>query len=943
MCHKIIIIVLAVLCCAGTPAMAAPNVNVPFSSHRVAIDGNVRDADWQDAAVIYANRDWRGAVVTITGGVTLNIRPDTKVYLKYDNDTLLVALRCVENEPGYPKAYPRKSTDVFTDDDAVQVVLGTADENIIVREVLNMGGYPGAMNQPVSSADHYYQFTTNAVGANSRTYNESTLERPLFASAVSRGHGKWTVEMRIPFKSAGISDPAGKTIFANVFRFRPPDMIGWFLPGFGGYVGMPFGTMTFLKKDMAGKRTLEAAPVQTASEAGETVQPEISGDIQWYPLAKCVASDITGGKPGKAAQAVLSVKGIGERKAILHAKSRTRLVFDLPEGASLPQQAELTVTAQDGTQLLHKTQTLQPVEAPSWKDSKAGEAYIKDRIPRPWTQPEVHLRQVELCDKNITFGTNGLFASVKDSLGEMLAGPAELVIKANGRNIALKPGNCKVGCEGTAVRVNARQSFDGGAVESRSLMDYDGFTVVKIRVDGIKPKSIEHLALRIPLRKENAKFVQRILTQEILALSGFGWESCAGPVWLGGNDKGMSFNYDTDPFVSTNRRSQVQVIEAQGRTWLQINFVDKAGELSETGHIFRFFLQPTPTKPLSLRKQCSFLDFNWEQYSDYEGYPDLSKTANLKKQADEAHAKNRLFAIYTNNLLAENSPGFALYRNDLEALPPTVMYRRAYDPGKDVPCFLCCKRGPEGDLQLEGLSHFVREAGIDGVYSDGMSLAWECDNPSHKDGCGRKVTVTSDGDEISRVVGQRQFLKRLRGIFDERGKPFYLAAHTGGGIDINTLSFVDGYLEGEQLQRYRPGFRLPLATDAVGYCGRPWGLRTVFWDCFYGRNGEIGWALAYSLIHDVEIHPGMYDAMAIINGFEDDKLVTFYPYWRPQPHIKRLGGKSLYSYYRKSDAAMLVVSDLTWLPDKISFRRLEALPRLWPEGSRSDHRGSGGN
>ncbi|MBI3923458.1 MAG: hypothetical protein HY318_18710, partial [Armatimonadetes bacterium] len=298
--------------------------------------------------------------------------------------------------------------------------------------------------------------------------------------------------------------------------------------------------------------------------------------------------------------------------------------------------------------------------------------------------------------------------------------------------------------------------------------------------------------------------------------------------------------------------------------------------------------------------------------------------------AEAAHAKGRLFGIYTCQLLAENTPGFSTYSTDLLASPPRSMYQRAYDPGEGVPCYLCCKRGPEGELLLDGLARLIREAGIDGIYSDGTSMAWECDNPSHR-GCGRPEPIRWKGDEITRVVGQRRFLKRLRGIFDERGKPFYLAAHCGGGLDINTLSFFDGFLEGEQLARFRPGYRLPLSTMAVGYCGHPWGFRTVFWDVFYSqvgalREGATSWAMTYALPHDVELNARPAEERRLFDGFEDEREVTFYPYWRPQPHLKRLSGNVLCSYWRKSQEAMVVVSNLTWNDQ----RTLLDLSRLFP-------------
>ncbi|NOY80235.1 MAG: hypothetical protein GXP31_04430, partial [Kiritimatiellaeota bacterium] len=220
----------------------APAADVPPLSRAVVLDGRLASQEWDDAAVVrfLAATAPDDAESAADGAVT------TTCYLKYDQQALWVGWVCRERQDGYPRAYPRRPTDDLTQDDAVQVVLGMADEHEIVREVLNMGGYRGAMGTEAARADHYYQFTTNAVNARARTYNESLLERPLFESRTALIEGGWSVEMRIPWSSLGLDRVVGRTIYANLFRFRPPGRSAWYRPNFGGYVPMQFGQITLL-------------------------------------------------------------------------------------------------------------------------------------------------------------------------------------------------------------------------------------------------------------------------------------------------------------------------------------------------------------------------------------------------------------------------------------------------------------------------------------------------------------------------------------------------------------------------------------------------------------------------------------------------------------------------------------------------------------------------
>ena len=887
--------VLAPAACALAQSAGPPEARVPFASVPVALDGRLSAGEWGDAAVVA--RFW------LVGG-TRPLEPPTRLYLKHDGGALLVGVRCTEDQPGYPQAFPRRPTDLLTDDDAVQVVLGTADRAVLTREVLNMGGYPGAMGLPVAAADHYYAFTANAVGATSRTYNEGVLERPLFEAAVTRGRRCWSVEMRLPFASAGIGWPTDETVFANLFRFRPPDMVGWHLPAFGGYAPMPFGTLVLLPVGREAERTVEhPRPAARTTADG----PPVSAALGWYPLARRVAADVTNPGAAEGAVAVLSVPGVPEKRAAVSPEGRTRLILEIPPDLDLPSSAELAVSAADGGVLCRETRDLVPVERPSWLGTGVAREYVAERVPKPWQPPVVGGRSVELQHSTLTFGPHGLFASVDDGAGELLGGAGEIVLRAGGRDLRLTLVRQELAQRGTSARVDSALRCPGGSVEVRADVDYDGFTVHKLRVRGLAAEQIEALAVQFPLRRENARFVHRMLVQDTRALSGSGWEGPAGPVWLGGHERGLAFNFDTNPFRSERRRSQLQVLERPGATWLRVNLVNGPGQVSDEGHVFRFFLQPTPTKRPSLRKDGLYHTGLWfEEWSDYEGYPDLAKLPQVRERAGRAHAEGKPFILYFNQMLAENAPEFAEYRPELIVPPGSMWYRRAYDPGKGVPCWLCCPRGPYGDLLLDGMARLAEEGDIDGVYMDGTAVAWDCDNPAHGP-CAEAAPATWDGEPLTSLVATRSFLKRVRGIFDARGEPV-LVAHNGGALTVETLSLCDGFYEGEQLARYRPGYRLPLEKAAVGYCGRPWGFRTdIIGQSYGGRR-----MMTLAALHDSEVGGDCAELEAQIYADFQDDTVTYYPYWRVQPHVKLLRGEVLCSYYLKPGAAMLVVSNLTW-------------------------------
>jgi hypothetical protein len=882
--------------CADAPVAKVPHASIP-----ARLDGRVDEAEWRDAAII------RGALSN----------PGAAVYLKYDQENLWVGVRCFETEAGYPKAYVRPPTDLLENDDSVQVVLGIADNASGDRGVINFGGYAGAAGQAVAAADYYYQFTVNAAGSTSRFFIESPLDRPLFEAKSAALKGEWDVELKIPFASWGVANPVGKSFPMNVFRFRPPAMMAWHLPGFGGYAPMPFGTMTFLPENQSAAKTVEpgAATPATAGSAVQAVDTTrvLAATLEWYPLSKKLIGQVTLPPDKSAASAVISVNGETRAKQDLAGDGPVKIVSSFTDKEKLPAEASLKVSSKSGEELLSRTVQLPSHETPTWMKTDAGRDYVDAEVPRPWTKPAIEGRTVKLYDKTIGFEAIAMPGSVVDGLGELFAGEPEIDLEIDGKPATLAKCMPALSMNGLAVRTESEQGAGAGALQIRSLVEFDGFTTVKMRLRGVAPASVSKLSIIYPLKPEYARFFIRGHLQDTQELTGFGWEGPGGTLWLGNQDKGLYFSFDTPVFLSDNPRTQMQIVEEKGRTCLRLNFVNAPGQVKDVDHIFRFFLQPTPTKKPSLAKNGLFGEkvvLWFEEWSDYQGYPDLKKMPEVAKRSAEAHKNGKQQIVYFNQLLAENSPGFQEFKADFLVPPGSMWYQRAYDPGKGVPCYLCCVRGPYGDLLLDGIRRLQDEGGIDGVYMDGTTVPWGCDNPSHP-GCDGNSIVTWEGNDETRITGTREFLKRLRGIFDEKGKPLFLVAHTGGALDLPTLSLCDSYYEGEQLARYRPDYSMPLHKFAVGYCGRPWGWRTdVIPELWRQQTARL---LPWTLLHDTMAGGSSGELeRKIYADYSDDATVAYFPYWRSQAQIKTEKGKVLFSFYKKSDSTMLIVSNLGW-------------------------------
>ena len=729
--------------------------------------------------------------------------------------------------------------------------------------------------------------------------------------------GEWDVEMKIPFTSWGVVNPAGKSFPLNVFRFRPPAMMAWYMPGFGGYSPMPFGTMTFLPEGQSAARTVEPGAA-TPTTDGNTVQVVnaargLDATLEWYPLSRKLIGQITLPSDKSATSAAISVNGAGRARQDLAGDGSVKIVSLLADTDKLPAEAGLKIFSKSGKELMSRTLKLPSYETPKWLKTDARRDYVDAKVPRPWTKPAIAGRSVRLYDKTVGFDASAIPGSAVDGLGELFAGSPEIELEIDGKPVTLARCAPVLSMDGLSVRVESEQDAGAGTLQIRSMVEFDGFTIVKMRLREVASARVSRFSVTFPLKPQHARYFTRGHLQDTQELTGFGWEGRGTTLWLGNQDKGLYFSCDTPLFLSDNPRTEIQIIEGESRICLRLNFVNAPGQIKNADHVFRFFLQPTPTKKPSLAKNGLLgekVSLWFEEWSDYQGYPDLKKMPEVAKRSAEAHKNGQQQIVYFDQMLAENSPGFQEFKADFLVPPGLMWYQRRYDgPGKGVPCYVCCVHGPYGDLLLDGIRKLRDEGGIDGVYMDGTTVPWGCSNPSHL-GCGDSAG-SWDGNDQTQVTGTRKFMKRLRGIFDEKGKPLFLVAHTGGGLDLPTLSLCDSYYEGEQLARYRSDYSMPLHKFAVGYCGRPWGWRTDMIPALWAQ--QTARLLPWTLLHDTMAggSSGEFERK-IYADYSDDATVTYFPYWRSQSLIKKQKGDVLFSFYKKSDSTMLIVSNLGW-------------------------------
>ena len=202
---------------ATTLRLAVPGPLVaPRAGGPAVIDGALAEPCWPRAAKA------SGFCSSVTGDP---VKPQSTVYVTYDDKNLYLAVRCRDPQPHKAKAVVTRHDGPVWEDDSVEVFLDTNHDR-----------------------KTYYQLIVNARGV---TYEgidrDDGAWNGAWTAKTSVGKRDWVAEMCVPFRSLGIAAPKPQSVWGiNVVRtFRGKTISQLFPTGGDNHRPERFGQMLF--------------------------------------------------------------------------------------------------------------------------------------------------------------------------------------------------------------------------------------------------------------------------------------------------------------------------------------------------------------------------------------------------------------------------------------------------------------------------------------------------------------------------------------------------------------------------------------------------------------------------------------------------------------------------------------------------------------------------
>ena len=233
-----------------------------------------------------------------------------------------------------------------------------------------------------------------------------------------------------------------------------------------------------------------------------------------------------------------------------------------------------------------------------------------------------------------------------------------------------------------------------------------------------------------------------------------------------------------------------------------------------------------------------------------------------------------------------------------------------------------CARSGWADWLVNGIDRLFAEYDLDGLYFDGTSEAWRCQNQAH--GCGWKDDTGKLRNEYP-MLATRQMMRQIADAVHRHRPDAILDVHMSASLTLPTLAFCDSFWNGEQFENLKAGdkFELPLHAFRSEFMGYAHGLDAEFL-CYENRPFTLSEAIALAWLHGVEVRP-YPNTLAQISPIwrAMDRFGTCTARWRPYWHGSGAvaGDDSVkVSAYSHAGKALLFVSHLKRAPLNSTIR-----------------------
>lgn len=223
--------------------------------------------------------------------------------------------------------------------------------------------------------------------------------------------------------------------------------------------------------------------------------------------------------------------------------------------------------------------------------------------------------------------------------------------------------------------------------------------------------------------------------------------------------------------------------------------------------------------------------------------------------------------------------------------------------------FTVCYKGGYSDVMIDRVKYVMDVFGVDGIYTDGTYVPWECANEAH--GCGYR-DKSGQLKYAYPIYAVREHVKKLYKAVHERGG--VIDTHQSSCCMMATLGFADSYYDGENIQGMLQADISNMKMDSfrTEFMGLNMGIPCNFIS-YTDDKFTMEIISGITLLHNVYPRANtlsdldfVSEIWGIYDNFAIDK-VQWFPYWEKQ-EISVDNDKAYISYYKKDNALLLIIT-----------------------------------
>lgn len=432
-------------------------------------------------------------------------------------------------------------------------------------------------------------------------------------------------------------------------------------------------------------------------------------------------------------------------------------------------------------------------------------------------------------------------------------------------------------------------SGDASALSATAQMtgECDGFCWYEVRITPKQRVKARSIALEIPRTTNTARFLHTANYSWSnpsggLPEMGGKWNGSFMPyIWLGNEDVGLAWCAESDQNWNLSDPSHALSVTTRTNDVLfKATFLDHETTISNE-LTFRFGLQATPVKPVSFawRANARILhDIHYESadvgtngkcqlddiaaggaktvvihdsWTKYFGQMVPADAARFRKLIDACHKRGMRLLVYVGYGVARTAPELK-GKHDEWSVIPLIPWDPSYKP--ETRAFdATCPRSGWANWLVDGTDKLFTDFDLDGLYFDGTSEAWVCQNQAH--GCGWK-DAKGNLHPNHAMLDARKLMRRIADTVHRHKPDAILDVHMSSNFTVPTLSFCDSIWNGEQFESHTSAekFQVPLHAFRTEFMGYAQGLDAEFL-CYENRPFTFDEAIALAWLHGIEVRP----------------------------------------------------------------------------------------